>query len=181
MHIIHTGFRQAVPLYFHYKTMNIFSPDILMIVIGIAGVIIIVMAVVIAQLHRKINRFIAGSTSIGLDDSITNIKHSIGELEAFRIEMEKYLTEVENRLKRSVQSVHTVRFNPFKGNGSGGNQSFATAFLDEQGNGVVLSSLYSRDHVSIFSKPIAGGASEYELSEEETTATHEAKNKLKRA
>ena len=60
-----------------------------MIVIGIAGVIIIVMAVVIAQLHRKINRFIAGSTSIGLDDSITNIKHSIGELEAFRIEFFK--------------------------------------------------------------------------------------------
>ncbi|MDE2188580.1 MAG: DUF4446 family protein, partial [Patescibacteria group bacterium] len=42
-----------------------------------------------------------------------------------------------------------------------------------------ISSLYSRDHVSVFGKPIKKHASEYELSEEEKEAIKEAKNKLK--
>jgi hypothetical protein len=133
----------------------------------------------IIYLHRKLNRFLSGSNAVGLDTSIVNINGSIHELEIFRAELEKYLLGVENRLKRSVQSVHTVRFNPFKGTGSGGNQSFATAFLNEDGDGVVISSLYSRDHVSIFSKPVKAGASSYELSEEEITATKEAEKLLK--
>jgi len=77
---------------------------------------------------------------------------------------------IEKRLRKSVQSVHTVRFNPFKGTGGGGNQSFATSFLNEEGDGVVLSSIYSRDRVSIFAKPVKKHSSEYELSEEEKEA-----------
>lgn len=93
--------------------------------------------------------------------------------------MEKYLETVERRLRKSVQSVHTVRFNPFKGTGAGGNQSFATAFLNEHGDGVVISSLYSRDHVSVFSKPVKKHASEYEFSNEEKEALGGAKDGLK--
>ncbi|NIT70429.1 DUF4446 family protein, partial [candidate division KSB1 bacterium] len=58
--------------------------------------------------------------------------------------------------------VGTVRFNPFKG--TGGGQSFAAAFLSEHGNGVVISTLYSRERVSVFAKPIQSFASEYELT-----------------
>jgi hypothetical protein len=153
--------------------------NIMIVIIAIFGIIIIVMAGFIVYLHRKLNRFLSDSHAVGLDSSIVDIKRSIRELELFRNELEKYLVNVENRLKRSVQSVHTVRFNPFKGTGSGGNQSFATAFLNEENDGVVISSLYSRDHVSIFSKPIKAGASEYELSGEEITATKEAGKLLK--
>jgi hypothetical protein len=72
-----------------------------------------------------------------------------------------------------------VRFNPFKGTGSGGNQSFATTFLNEENNGVVISSLYSREHTSVFSKPIKNGVSEYELSDEEKESFAEAKKVVK--
>jgi hypothetical protein len=152
---------------------------IMIIALAILGSIILVMAGFIIYLYRKLNRFLSDSKAIGLDTSIVNINGSIHELETFRTELEKYLLGVENRLKRSVQSVHTVRFNPFKGTGSGGNQSFATAFLNEDGDGVVISSLYSRDHVSIFSKPVKAGASTYELSEEEIAATKEAERLLR--
>lgn len=157
--------------------LNTLNPII--IILAFLGIVIVVMAVFIVLLHRKLNRFLSGSNAVGLDTSIVNINNSIQELEIFRAELEKYLLGVENRLKRSVQSVHTVRFNPFKGTGSGGNQSFATAFLNEDGDGVVISSLYSRDHVSVFSKPVKSGASTYELSEEETAATKEAEKLLK--
>ena len=39
--------------------------------------------------------------------------------------------------------------------------------LNEEGDGVVLSSLYSRERMSIFAKPIKNNKSEYELSAEE--------------
>lgn len=156
-----------------------FTMDITTIAILILLVAIIVLAVMVVQLKSKLNNFLIGSSSNNLDDSINSLHTSIMDFEKFKTELEKYLTTVEKRLKKSVQAVQTVRFNPFKGNGSGGNQSFATAFINEESNGVVISSLYSREHVSIYSKPIKNGVSEYELSEEEKEAVAEARKSIK--
>jgi len=158
--------------------MNL-SIDYAYILFGILIIVIIILIILIIKLNSKLKRFLIGSSSKNLDDSITLMNNSIQEIERFRIELEKYLTTVERRLKKSVQAVHTVRFNPFKGNGSGGNQSFATTFLNEDNNGVVISSLYSREHVSVYSKPVKNGNSEYELSDEEREAISEAKKTIK--
>lgn len=149
--------------------------------ISLIVLIIIVLALIayIAHLNNKLNNFLIGSGTKNLDESLSSINSSIDELKNFRIELEKYLTTAEKRLKKSVQAVHTVRFNPFKGTGGGGNQSFATAFLNEEGDGVIISSLYSREHVSVYSKPIKNNASEYELSQEEKEALSETKKSLK--
>ena len=47
--------------------------------------------------------------------------------------------------------------------------------LDEEGDGLVISSLYSRERMSIFAKPIKNNKSEYELSMEEKEALSKAK------
>ncbi len=156
-----------------------FTMDITTIGLIILLIAVIVLIVMIVKLQKKLNSFLIGSSSTNLDDSINSINASIKEFEKFKSELEKYLTTVEKRLKKSVQAVQTVRFNPFKGNGSGGNQSFATAFINEDSNGVVISSLYSREHVSVYSKPIKNGVSEYELSEEEKQAVAEARKSIK--
>jgi hypothetical protein len=135
--------------------------------------------VLVIWMHLKLRRFLIGIDSENIKDSLTFVGSGLKELESFRTEMEAYLTTVESRLKKSVQSVHTVRFNPFQGQGAGGNQSFATAFLNEYGDGVIVSSLYGRDHVSVFAKPVKKHASEHELSDEEKEALAEAKKKLK--
>lgn len=157
--------------------MPIILTNPLLIAVIILGLVTIVLLILVIILHLKLRKFLIGSNAKNLDDSLSSISNDLEDLRAFRKELEGYLTSVENRLKKSVQSVHTVRFNPFKGTGGGGNQSFATAFLNEHGDGVVISSLYSRDHVSIFSKPISKHGSEYELSEEEKNAVTGAKNK----
>ena len=72
---------------------------------------------------------------------------------------------VNAKLQKSIRGLETVRFNPFSDQGS--NQSFAIGMLNEKGDGVVLSSLYSRERMSVFAKPIKGGKSEYELTAEE--------------
>lgn len=158
--------------------MNI-PTEYMSILLIILVVIVLVLIGLVIYLNNKLKKFLIGSSSKNLDDSITTMNGSIKELEKFRTDLEKYLTTVEKRMKKSVQAVQTVRFNPFKGNGSGGNQSFATAFLNEDSSGVVISSLYSREHVSVYSKPIKNGVSEYELSEEEKQAIGEARKIVK--
>jgi hypothetical protein len=69
--------------------------------------------------------------------------------------------------------VSTVRFKAFEQNSS--NQSFAIALVNELGNGVILSSLHHRDHVSVFAKPVAEYASTHDLTEEEKSVLTEAK------
>ena len=89
--------------------------------------------------------------------------------------MEEDITNINKKLKKSIRGVETVRFNPFGDQGS--NQSFAISMLDEEGNGLVLSSLYSRERMSVFAKPIKSGKSEYELSNEEREVLSKAEVK----
>ena len=152
-----------------------FTMDPTTIAILILIIAVLILTEIVYRLHMKLKRFLIGTSAKNLDESITAMNSSIQELEKFRLELETYLTTVERRVKKSVQAIHTVRFNPFKGTGSGGNQSFATAFINEDGNGVIISSIYSRDHVSVFSKPVKNGISEYELSNEEREAIVEAR------
>jgi hypothetical protein len=130
------------------------------------------------RLERKMKRILVGKGSHTIEDSFVAINKDLKEFKGFTRDMEHYLQTVEYRLNRSLQSVETVRYNPFKGTGSGGNNSFSTAFLNEQGDGVVLTSLYARDRISMFAKPIRNFASDHELSEEEQESINACKHKL---
>jgi hypothetical protein len=141
-------------------------------------VIVLLLLISILRLQRRINTFLIGTGSKNIDDTFKHLDKELKDLATFRKELESYLLQVEQRLRRSAQSVQTVRFNPFKGTGGGGNQSFATTIINEDGDGVIISSLYSREHVSIFGKPLKKFASEFELSEEEKESVEKAKTNL---
>ncbi len=148
------------------------STDILIIALFAIVVLLITWLV---YMEIRLGRFLRGKNGKTLEDSLIILLKQIKEVEDFRKEMEVYLLGVEKRLKRSIQGVETVRFNPFKDIGTGSNQSFSTAFLDEEGNGVVVSSLYSRDRVSVYSKPLKKYSSEYDLTDEEKEAVAKAR------
>ncbi len=153
--------------------------DFELISLLIALTLVVLLAVWVMHLESLVRKLLIGKDSKSLSDSMTALSKEILELKRYRKLSEDYLEEVENRLSGAARGIHTVRFNPFSGNGSGGNQSFATAFLDEKLDGVIISSLYSRERVSVFSKPIVAGGSEYELTVEEVEALEGAKKKLK--
>ncbi len=147
------------------------------VAIGILVLLIIVLAVWIMLVQRRLSNLLgAGGSTI--EEGIQNIQKRLDQAEKFQRESTKYLRLIETRVKRSLQTSETIRFNPFKGNGDGGNQSFATAFINENGDGVVLSSLYSRERVSIFSKPVKTFKPLFELSEEETDTLKRAQASL---
>jgi hypothetical protein len=144
---------------------------------GLVAIAIILIGWII-RLEVKIKRLLIGKDAKSLEDSIVNTKDNLEKLNLFQKESSLYFKNIEKRLHRSLQAIETIRFNPFKGTGEGGNQSFSTAFVSEDGDGVVLSSLYSRDRVSVFSKPLKKFESNFELTEEEKEVIGTSKTNL---
>jgi hypothetical protein len=83
-------------------------------------------------------------------------------------ELERLYAQLEVRSRGSLQHVGVVRFNPFEDTGS--DQSFAIALLDDRRDGIVLSSLHGRGQTRMFAKPVEGGESKHQLSDEEAQA-----------
>jgi len=147
--------------------------------LGIVTLILIATIVWIVLLNRRINCLLGGNKASTIEESTKLIGKRLVELEKFQTETIRYLRVMETRIRRSLQTSETIRFNPFKGSGAGGNQSFATTLINENGDGVVLSSLYSRDRISMFSKPIKEFKPVYDLSEEEKEALDTATKKIR--
>jgi hypothetical protein len=152
----------------------ILSTNTLVIALLILMLVITIDAFLLRMKMRRMMRCKAGDVG----DALISLDKDVKALEHFQKEAEGYFQNVEKRLRRSIQSIDTARFNAFKGEGLGGNQSFATAFVNEDGDGVIVSSLYSRDRVSVFGKPVSHFASELELSEEEANVLGRAKAKV---
>mgnify|MGYP001562804984 CR=1 FL=1 len=150
--------------------------DILLYILAVGMAIAVLLGL---HTEWRMSRLLRGRSGKSLEDVVVKSAEDIEKFRQFRKEIEEYLGTVEKRLGKSVQGVGTVRFNPFRGTGDGGNQSFASAFLDEHGNGVVFSTLHTRERMSIFAKPLKDGKSEYELTGEERRAMQKAKEKLR--
>ncbi len=150
------------------------TTNTLVIALLILMLVVTVDAFLLRMKLRKVLRCKTGNIA----DSIISLDKDVKSLEVFQKEAEKYFRNVDKRLRRSVQGLETARFNAFKGTGEGGNQSFASVFINEDGDGVVISSIYSRERVSVFSKPLTHFASTYELSDEESRVVGEAKKKI---
>ena len=123
--------------------------------------------------EKRLKRFFLGKKAKDLEDTLLSLQNEIKDLQKYKEKTERELSGVQSRLKKSIRGLETIRFNPFPD--QGGNQSFAIGLLNEEGDGVVLSSLYSRERMSIFAKPVRGGKSTYELTAEEKEALAKAK------
>lgn len=129
-------------------------------------------------LHFRLNRLLISKDGTNIENSIHALTALTARHEQFKKDAEGILADMEGRLRRTIRGLATVRFNPFKGGGVGGNQSFATAFVNEHGDGLIISTLYARDHVSVFGKTVEQFGSSQPLSDEETEALREAKSSL---
>ena len=144
------------------------------------AILIAIIALVVAwRAHLRVRRLTLRRGD-SLEDTLGEMSRRVKEFQQFREELEAYLKNAEGRLQKSLRGLGVVRFNPFEGDGSGGNQSFSAAFLDEKGDGVVLSALYARSgQTSMFAKPLEKSTSTFELSDEERQAIQKANESLK--
>jgi hypothetical protein len=137
--------------------------------------LIVIMTVWIARLEWKLRRFMRGRNAASLEETLKNLHRGFERQVELNKEIGTHLEDMDRRIGSSIRGVETIRFDPFSQ--SGGKQSFATAFLNEQGDGVIISSLYGRDRFSAFAKPVEAFKSTYELSDEERAALSKAKDR----
>jgi hypothetical protein len=76
------------------------------------------------------------------------------------------------RLATAVRHVGLVRFDAFSN--TAGEQSFSLALLDDEGEGLVVTSIYGRGEYRLYAKPLRDGTSTYSLTEEEHAAIERA-------
>lgn len=142
--------------------------------IALAGLVLSAVAIgMLVRLEIKLKKLFAGTGADNLESLVEALHKAIARQEKSSAEAERRIDDLDSRVKRSVQSVKTVRFNPFHDSGS--NQSFSIVLADEEGNGVVLSSLYARERMSVYAKPLEEFSSVHELTDEEQQIIDERK------
>ncbi len=129
----------------------------------------------IVRLEIKIKNIPSVKLNQYLNNQINILQKNITDLIEFKTKTTEQFSKTKIELGKRINGIETVRFNPFKGDGIGGNQSFATTLIDDNGDGVIISSLYSRERVSVFAKPIKNWVCEYELSGEEKEVLEKTK------
>lgn len=134
---------------------------------------------VVAVLYAIANAGRAGGAVGGrvrLDETLRGILQGQGEqiqrleraIRALHSTDKKQQTEIEG----SVRKVALLRYDAFED--VGGRLSFSCALLDDQGNGVVLTSINGRQETRVYAKPVTHGVSTHNLSLEEEEAIRRA-------
>jgi hypothetical protein len=146
------------------------------VTLAVIAVILLVAVILLARRTSRLNARLAGLTRGGdgtsfeavLDahlDKVTAVGQDLDDLTARTVVLER-------DLRRTFSRVGLVRYNPF--DDTGGNQSFALALLDADGNGWVLSSLHARTGTRVYAKAVTRGRSDTALSDEESAAIRTA-------
>ncbi|OGI77412.1 hypothetical protein A3C57_02215 [Candidatus Nomurabacteria bacterium RIFCSPHIGHO2_02_FULL_33_12] len=148
-----------------------FSP--LYITIAILILIVFILIIHTFVLEHRLRSLFRGQKGQSLEKVIQDMQNRLNSHNAQAVKNSNDINNLSNRLRSRIRNVSTLRFKPFEDAGS--NQSFAIAMIDDESNGVVLSSLDTRDRMSVFAKPIKSGKSEYELTNEEKSVLESAK------
>ncbi len=159
--------------------LNAFVQPYLGVLIAGLAVTVLVLAIAAIALARRTRRLDARLVGITrgtegrsleaiLDAHLEKVFAVSRELD----EVAARTATLEGAQQRAFQRVGLVRYNPFEE--TGGNQSFALALLDANGDGWVLSSLHARSGTRVYAKAITAGRADAGLSAEETDAIKQA-------
>lgn len=137
-----------------------------------ASLVALLLAVI---MHVKVSRIFRSANAPDIERLLKLHTKTLEDLIRFQADSTTYMKSLSNRIKSKVGTIPTLRFNPFKGTDLGGNQSFSSVFVDEEGNGVVITSMHTRERTSVFAKPLQNWKSIYELTAEEKTVIKQSK------
>lgn len=158
------------------KSLTQHSPEIILVlVLAVLG-----LSIATIRLSLRNSRQFARWRELLKDSSGESLETLLHAQLRERIVLEGMITEVsrrveslESRMEVSKRHMGLVRYDAFED--VGGNQSFALALYDDDGNGAVLSSIIGRSEARVYCKPLVNGRSERSLSQEEQRAIREAK------
>ena len=156
--------------------------DVAVLIWTVALTILLVVGIVwvldlqarMGRLRRRHEQLYAGEgEDAGLAVALESLASRLAETTARTERLVARTEQIDAALAHAVQGVGLVRFRAFQD--TGGDQSFALALADGEGNGVVISALYGRGATRIYAKPVQGWLSPKTLAVEEERALAQAR------
>ena len=142
------------------------------LVLGASLALAVAVAVLAARLRaarRTYAALLAGGD--GGEDLLAAVARQVEATERLRGKLNlvgRETAQLRQRVSSLVGTVGLTRFDAFPD--VGGQLSYSAAFLDEAGDGVVLTAINGRSETRSYAKPVRGGRSDHNLSEEERAA-----------
>lgn len=150
----------------------------LMIGVGVLCLIcIILLIIVLCKLKnqkRRIDALTRGKDTESLEDVLVNFFERIENLEEGEEITRAALGAIKDNLKKTYQKKGLVKYDAFRE--MSGALSYSLALLDKENNGVLISSMYSREGCYTYAKDVKDGVCDINLSEEEAEALKQAVN-----
>lgn len=149
---------------------------IVVIVLAVVCLITIILLIItlckLKKIRRRVDALTRGKDTESMEDIILNFFERIESLEDGEKVTRSDLKEIKNNLKIAYQKTGLVKYDAFRE--MSGALSYSLALLDKENNGVLISSMYSREGCYSYAKKIVNGESEINLSEEEAEALKQA-------
>ena len=126
------------------------------------------------KMRAHYNRLTGMTGKDNLDDILDSLVQKLSANTQGIEGLKQDLLELTEKNFSNIQKVGILRFNPFSE--VGGEQSFVLSILDGRDNGIVLTSLHSRNSTRWYAKSVKEGKGvDFQLSEEEKKVISQAK------
>jgi hypothetical protein len=148
--------------------------DIIVIAFSaIACICGIIALVKIRTYHKTLSALCAGKKGVALEGIVMDNNKRIHEFDTEIHELFQISNMINAHAHKALHKIGLVKFNPF--HDYSGNQSFALALLNSKDNGIIISSIHTREGARIYTKEIQNGAPvNNELTTEEKEAITKA-------
>lgn len=157
----------------HFVTQYL---DWIVLALGVVSVVSLLLAflsnISTSSLRRRFRKWKGIHSSADLEEVYAQTLQQVGKLHAELDAAKVEVAALRGLLSTKISTARIVRYNAFQEVGS--DLSFSIALLDDEQNGLVLSSIYGRDESRTYAKPVEGGASRYTLTEEEQQVIQQA-------
>ena len=140
----------------------------------ISIILLIIVLCKIKKLRRRVDTLTRGKDTESLEDIILSYLERVESLEQGEEMTRAALTAIKDNLKITYQKKGLVKYDAFRE--MSGALSYSLALLDKENNGVLISSMYSREGCYTYAKDIENGECKINLSEEEAEALKQAVN-----
>ena len=148
------------------------------IALSVCCVVLLILVIIslckLKTLKRRVDSLTRGKDTESLEDIILSYLKRVESLEEGEEITRAALTAIKDNLKITYQKKGLVKYDAFRE--MSGALSYSLALLDKENNGVLISSMYSREGCYTYVKDIVNGESKINLSEEETEALKQAMN-----
>ncbi len=148
----------------------------IMIALSVISIVSIILLIVtlckLKGLRRRIDTLTRGKDAESMEDVILNFFERIESLENAEERTHRDIRDIKQNLKVTYQKTGLVRYNAFRE--MSGALSYSLALLDKENNGVLISSMYSREGCYTYAKDVKDGKCDINLSEEEEEALKQA-------